>query len=834
MAFTDLYDYFGSPYADEDRTTITIKGLPTVSFLADVDSIWKNSRVAKNLFQDVRRYRISFNRFFAPDILYVLQEITQFKNRKSSKYRIHQTIHSLLKETWLQSTIEQHDDILDFSQLRRLKKTLFEHQVETLKAYNEKVPKMQLKGFLLGTPPGCLLGNTVIYFKRGQTGSMLTLKQAHDRFQQETHPRLNWDLSIPTYVRSFTGSHIELNEVHSIVYCGIQDVYRLLLEDDSFVDCTYDNPIMTDQGYVKAHDIIGCQVMCDRKYKGHYQGGSYRVLPSYVKAVAFFLIGMHPTYDIKCIEPQFNFVANTIVVHNSGKTLMSIALSVCLHADLSIFIVPKSTVTTVWFDGIVEELGPTARVWASTHDVPLTENYDYYIFHYEALPMALYIAKKLMDRKKPFIAIDESHNLNEITSVRTQRLIDLTKMLNCENTVFATGTPVKALGIEMIPILRSVDDMFTPDTEDRFKAIYGATAKRANDILRNRLGLISHRIREDAYMTIPPPIEKEIFVRAPGGDQYTIKNIKIGMTKFMQERYKFYQTNAKQYIRVYNQGIDAYEKTLRTSAQHVEFRQYKENVKIIIEGYNPIAHKDIAHQTKEFEKTKIIPALPMTIKNQFKDAISIVKFMKARTLGEALGWLGTKRAECTTLIAQYANLESYIVAADKKTIIFSSFVPPIMATNDILTKKGFKTLQVYGDYTKQITEIINQFKSDPDVNPIIATYKSMSASQTLTVANTILFLDVPFRDYVKEQALHRAYRIGQDTQTYLYSFFLQTNEPNLSTRADEILKWSQSQISSIMGSTDRDEIAGIVKRLHLNPPSGVETLLGMLKGLFGK
>lgn len=667
-----FFDFFGSAHVKEKNGEITISGLDTEKFLSDIDAIWRNKRVPQNMFKNIRKYNIMFDSFFATDVFYQLDQIHAYKKRKSNRFRIEQAKKQLLSETWMKSTVEDHPDILDFTQLGRLKFKLLPTQMETLQTYNKKVPKMLLKGFLLGTPPG------------------------------------------------------------------------------------------------------------------------------------------------------------------SGKTLMSIALSITLHSDVAIFVVPKATVTTVWDDGIIEQFGHTVRIWSSVRNEPLTEDYDYYIFHYEALEKAILLAKMLVGkRKRPFIAIDESHNLNEITSNRTLRLIELSKILNCQHTVFATGTPVKALGIEMVPLLRTIDRFFTPSVELRFMKIYGATAKRANDILRNRLGLISHKILEADYMKIAPPIELERPVKIPDPSKFLIENIKTEMRAFMIQRYEYYRKNMKFYEQIYKEGLSIYEKTLKTRADVDEFKKYKEYVSIIIERYDPLEHGEISKFVKEVETRKILPCLQQPFKNKFKDCLSIIKYAKLRVLGESLAIVGRRRAECAVEIARYGRLEEIVINADKKTIIFSSFIPALVEANAYFEKLGFKTLQVHGDFTKNLTNIVNQFKQDQEMNPLFGTLQSLAASQTLTVANTVVFLDAPFREYIRNQAYHRVFRIGQDAQTYTILCLLDTKEPNISDRSADILKWSQTQCEDIFGSATREEVVGIVKQLKLNPPAtGSEQVLNMVQKVF--
>lgn len=813
---TDIFYYFGSAFCEERGDDVIIGGINTEDLLADITAIWKNSKLALNMFKEIRKHRIVVDKFFLPDVQYIFNQIYEFKQRSSTRYRIKKVIELIDTETWMKSTVEEHPDILDFTQLKNLKHTLFDHQITTLKVYNEKVPKMQLKGFLLSTPPGCITGDATITLRRGGERFNMFMEMAARCYNQDGNEFQNWDLSIPTYVRAFTGNGFDYQEVHSIVYSGKQEVYLVRLSDGKPITCTRNHLIMTEDGYVPAWDIVGKKVMCNNRFS--VENLAYR------EAISCEYFGYEETYDVICKEPWHNFIANDIVIHNSGKTIMSIALSQCLHADISIYIVPKNTVTTVWFDGIVEELGPKAKVWASSHDVPMTADYDHYIFHYEALPLAIYLAKLLAGkRKKPFIAIDEAHNLNEITSVRTLRLVELTQMLNCQHTVFASGTPIKALGTEAIPLLRCIDPFFTQRVEDRFKAIYGLTAKRANDILRNRLGLISHKISESSYMTAPKPIEIALKIKVPNGDRFSIANIQAEMKSFMTFRYKFYESNMKQYINIFNRGLDIYEKGLNTSQQRADLKKYKDAVALIIKGYDPVAHKAEAAFCKEFEKTKILPALPVSIRNQFKDSISIVKYVKLRVLGEALAVVGRKRAECASELGEYGNLDKIVLEADKKSIIFSSYIEALESTYNLFISKRFNALRIYGDFTKRLTELVMLFKKDASVNPLLGTLQSLAASQTLTNANVVIFLNHPFREYIRDQAFHRVFRIGQDTQTYIYMCELDTGDiPNISTHTSDILAWSQAQVEAIVGAPlTEKQMDGIVSRLHLNQNASI-------------
>ncbi|NRA76909.1 MAG: UvrD-helicase domain-containing protein [Pseudoalteromonas sp.] len=69
----------------------------------------------------------------------------------------------------------------------------------------------------------------------------------------------------------------------------------------------------------------------DEQYKCFNQGK-----PKYSKVVSTKYLGFEDTYDIQCLAPFHNFVANGMVIHNSGKTRVIIAKVIHLIQDKDI------------------------------------------------------------------------------------------------------------------------------------------------------------------------------------------------------------------------------------------------------------------------------------------------------------------------------------------------------------------------------------------------------------------------------------------------------------------------------------------------------------------
>ena len=519
----------------------------------------------------------------------------------------------------------------------------------------------------------------------------------------------------------------------------------------------------------------------------------------------------------------------------AGKTIASLALSVCLEAEVTIVISPKSLAENVWVHDTKEEMGEDVSYWASTENVPLRPGFKYYIFHFDAIGKAFELVNWFRS-KKTIIILDESHNFNDSKSLRSIKLIDLCHQTMCHHIIFSSGTPLKMLGYEVITLLRCIDPLFNDGVEVLFRKIFGVSSKRAVDILRHRIGLIGHKIPREVFMHVATPIVKQIKVKIPNGKKYTVANVKLEMKAYIKDRLAFYSEHTKKYLTIYEDAIRIYARTIKTQAERDALKKYMDFIVEIRKGFDPSVHKDMAHYCNEFEKKKISPALttPQQRKD-FKDARSIVKYVHLKVLGEALGKvLSKKRAECHCEMIPYSGVIDIVLNADKKTLCFTSFVDVVKTAKEYFEGHGLKTAEVYGETNKDINSIIGKFKSDPNVNPLIATLQSMSAGVTLVNCSVLIYFDLPFRDYLWQQGSARLYRIGQDAQTYIYECVLDTgNEPNISTRSQDIMEYSRQQVELIMGKgISEKEMSGIVKRLNMNPETKFERALHIFQDLF--
>ena len=482
----------------------------------------------------------------------------------------------------------------------------------------------------------------------------------------------------------------------------------------------------------------------------------------------------------------------------SGKTESGLALSLVSEAEVTIVIAPKNAVHEVWRDRIIQRFKHTPT-FATSIGKPFTGKEQYYICHYEALDRAIQFAE-LNKGKRLCILLDESHNLNEIVSLRTQKFINLCKLAHVFSVLWSSGTPLKAMGSEMVPFLSTIDPLFTEDVKARFVQIFGKSVARAVDILANRIGITSFKVAKAAVVELD--IDETILkVAFKGAEQFTLGKIKHEIAEFVKERVVYYKANMSRYLDLYNALIDIYRQTLKTSEERKALDAYYRDVMHLHKRFDPARDLEIVRSCNKFEDKYILPVLRGEQKAQFRDSRSVVKYVQLKIRGEALGRILTKRRiECFKAMVEHTDFERIIEASEKKTLIFTSYVDVVDEIADRCFNLEYNPLKVYGDTNKDIEKIMKIYKTDQTANPMVATYDSLSTAIPVVEANTCVLFNSPFRDYERNQATSRVARLGQDSPVHIISVLLDTgSEDNISTRSNDIMEWSKQQVDAMLG-----------------------------------
>jgi hypothetical protein len=267
-----------------------------------------------------------------------------------------------------------------------------------------------------------------------------------------------------------------------------------------------------------------------------------------------------------------------------------------------------------------------------------------------------------------------------------------------------------------------------------------------------------------------------------------------------------------------------------------EYNEYLRCAKLLHVGYDPEIHKAEPIFCNNYEKRKIMPVLPKEMREEFKNARSVYKYYHLKVQGEALGRiLGRQRTACNVAMlnawkdytareqlgssegpAFKTSLIDIVDESAKKSVVFTSYVEVVDAAAKIFTDAGAKPLKVYGSTNSNLADIVKTFFNDPKANPIIATLMSLSTAVPLIAANTVIFLNTPFRAHEYEQAVSRAHRIGQTEDVNVWNVYLDTDtEPNISTRSNDIMEWSREQVALLMGEKYVPQITAAVESFDL-------------------
>lgn len=513
-----------------------------------------------------------------------------------------------------------------------------------------------------------------------------------------------------------------------------------------------------------------------------------------------------------------------------GKTINSIALMELLGADKIIVVCPKKAVIDVWEETINRIYSKPQTYNLSIDSVKggkvklanFSLDSKFMVCHFEALDKLVASLKNIPSGRYT-IVLDESHGLNSYKSQRSTLFRELNKIVNPYFCLWMSGTPLKALGSETMTMFETIDKLFTPSVVKSFTSVFGISGVYAASVMANRLQLVKATIKAQGSGVEQFTYQSKVVL--PDAWKYTLSTIREEMKKYIRERTAFYNEFREEYIEEYFEGIEEFKANLGSNfdtKMQIALDEYLAKTKELHNGYNPTSpvHKQYIIDCNYFEDKVIIPILSNKTKKIFRKAKSVYKYVELTIIGETLGnIIGRKRTECNKAIVEAmaksftvvneesketyeTNLGEVIRDAEAKTLIFTDYVDVLKRCNEILTEEGFHPITIFGETTTTIglSNQVKQFKENGKINPLITTFKTLSEAIPLTEANTVIFLNLPFRSGTYDQAVKRANRIGQTKDVHLYEVTLDTgNEENISTRNLDILKWSEEQVSILMG-----------------------------------
>ena len=490
-----------------------------------------------------------------------------------------------------------------------------------------------------------------------------------------------------------------------------------------------------------------------------------------------------------------------------GKTITSLATMAGIGKKKFIIIAPNSTLHTVWADHINQFFREKQSICIANEVPSIDIGADFIIMNYESLNKLEPLVDKLSEMADDVcIIVDESHNFLRIKSDRTQNLINIRRSIGCKDTLLLSGTPLKAVGVEMIPILMLLDPFFNDNALVIFKRSFGVNTSIANDVLNARLKKLMERKVKDANDGLPKKHELVLKVAIPNGDEYTVSKVQQGAKAFAEARLEYHNEHMHEYLAEFRECME-HLRGHTTIGKSDDFIKYLSEVEWMRKNTVDTRIPDVAARIQWanlYERKVLLPAMNKEIKRKFKKCKSAVKYVHLKVRGEVIGqYLMQMRMKMTSEMVAHADLEDIVKSAAKKTVVFTSYVDTVKAAGKYFEDKGMKPLVLHSNTKLDAKGAVKEFIKQDELNPLVSSINMLVTGVTIVVANTMIFLNKPFRftDYL--QASDRIHRIGQDTEVYIYTVLLDTGEKgNLSTRMEEIMVWSAKQFGELVGGNN--------------------------------
>lgn len=523
----------------------------------------------------------------------------------------------------------------------------------------------------------------------------------------------------------------------------------------------------------------------------------------------------------------------------TGKTYMSLSLSVALHSDVVLVIAPLPTIERVWVESLSGK-GCLYKHKQPYYNVNSSEPYKgekYVIAHYEAMDKVIPLYEEY-NLNMDTIIVDEVHNFNTLNSERTKTLIKITDTIPFTHAIPMSGTPIKASPKDMIPLLKIISADFTDVIMRRFLKVYKGRSAIMEHVLSERYSDYTVSVKK-SNSDMQPVTTRVAKIKIKNGSYYTLEAISKRLIKYVDDRTKELTKQLPMYTTRYNDLYARAKLVLIDTGQLKEddFVDYDHNIEVILGAYKHGRLTQVGDEIRDanlFERKYIEPVLNSQEKVLFRDAKTVYKYLDLKVRGEALANVVMKaREDCySELAANGKMLKGFINGAAKKTLIFSQYTRVCDSARDTAAQLKFKPITVYGDTSKDLTRNVNIFINREDVNPLISTYKSLSTGVPLIVANVVVMYGLPYRQYQFDQTVGRAWRTGQDTPVVVYIAELETgDDKNITDRDFDIIDFYRKEVSRFTGN---DDVIAIDRGESINTELGIDQFMQKQEDVFSK
>ena len=490
-----------------------------------------------------------------------------------------------------------------------------------------------------------------------------------------------------------------------------------------------------------------------------------------------------------------------------GKTLTAIALAECLKVD-HVYIVCPNSLKENWaleirkyFKKYDDEDTWRQEVFiCSDREIYFSENRTkYMIINNESIQkMYPYVMSG-----KNMLIVDEAHNFRNLNSKRVDQLLKLRDMLKCSDTLVMSGTPIKAAPSEIVPSLLLIDPTFSMNAAVIFSKAFKLHDALGTSLIQNRFGKTIYRKEKDVLGDkLPAKNIDQIVVETHDAMKYTLESAN---EEVMSRFSEIYDSGYKEFLSLKKPFVDMSKKY---APADLDVERFLRIIEVLVRKSKAELH-EIDLMYAENGMKKILQRIKKKAdRDQYDFLIKNYVRYRAHCLGVAFGQVlpPYRRDMYISMYDENRNQFFKMIKENpKKTLIFTQFKGVAEFIYKSLNDNDIGAVMINGD-VKNRMEILREFKENPSILVLVATSQTIGTGVTLTEANQMLFFGPPWRESDFQQCSDRIHRIGQTDDCYIYTVVLQTGDAaNLSTRMDDILKWSKRMTDAAISRTEDSE-----------------------------
>jgi len=209
----------------------------------------------------------------------------------------------------------------------------WDHQKEAWNLSHDK------KAFYYAMGMGCVSANTTIKVSRANISYKIPIRELYKWFHN-IQRTVRWNPELPIHAKCFDGKTIRHHKINDVVYSGKKFTLKLTLATKQFIVLTPDHLVLAaSREWRQAQDLKpGDIILIHASRIWAPSIGTVAKIEPYKEI---------DTYDLVMEEPYHNFVANDIIVHNSGKSKVTVDYCNGIDAKNVLIICPKSGIR-VW------------------------------------------------------------------------------------------------------------------------------------------------------------------------------------------------------------------------------------------------------------------------------------------------------------------------------------------------------------------------------------------------------------------------------------------------------------------------------------------------------